>query len=73
MVHRTHELRVLPDTVMQYETYGSRTFIDNIIDEDDDEPMSNRQMFFEKSIEPPDPVAEADNLPDELIKRLQGK
>lgn len=70
MLHRTHELRVLPDTVDRYATdigvpHTSPGF------DDDTDPLSNRLIFLDSDVGTPDPESEANNLPNELVEKLK--
>lgn len=70
MLHRNHELRVLPDTV---EKYAGDLGIPQSFPDDDKttDQEFNRTAFFLKDTGKPDPVKEADELPPSLIERLR--
>jgi hypothetical protein len=70
MLHRNHELRVLPETV---ERYSGDLGIPQSFPDDDKttDPEYNRAAFFLRDTGKPDPVKEAEELPESLIKRLQ--
>ena len=70
MLHRNHELRVLPDTV---EKYAGNLGIPQSFPDDDKtaDPEYNRTAFFLRDVGRPDPENEADDLPESVIERLR--
>jgi hypothetical protein len=70
MVHRSHELRVLPEYIEQYATEQALPsgFPTN---EEDDDPDYNLIDFFKQNAGTPDPHKEADDLPLSLVDRLR--
>lgn len=70
MLHRTHELRVLPDTVQKYESFIGipQSFPTT---NDDPDPSSNRKLFFSQDAGKPDPEKEANDLPQDVIEKLK--
>lgn len=70
MLHRNHELRVLPDTVHKYagDLGVPQSFP---CDADDADPEYNKTTFFLSDTGKPDPEKEADELPESVIERLR--
>ncbi len=70
MIHRTHELRVLPDTVDKYATdVGIPHSFPGF--DDDRDPESNRLLFLSTDVGTPNPEFETNNLSEELIEKLK--
>jgi hypothetical protein len=67
-LHRTHELRVLPDTV---EKYASDIGFPQSFPELDRRWPENRVNFLETDVGTPDPDREATELPPDVIKVLR--
>ncbi len=72
MLHRGHELRVVPD-VIDGPPYGVDLPQGFPSDDDTSDPNFNRSVFFARDPVKPDPEADAANLPAELIRRLREK
>lgn len=70
MLHRGHELRILPDTVEKYESKTSKG-IPHRFPLDDSKEECSYESYFSIKIEKPDPEKEADDLPIDLIDRLK--
>lgn len=70
MLHRGHELRVLPDSAAKYaENIG---FPHEWPDDNDDlDPRHNRSSFLDKEIPRPDSDQDLNNLSKELVERLR--
>lgn len=69
MLHRNHELRVLPDTAQKYA--GDLDIPQSFPCADDSDPEYDRTAFFLKDTGVPDPEKEADELPESVIDRLR--
>lgn len=68
MLHRCHELRVLPS---EADRYAEHVGIPNSFPFGDDaEPEYNRAGFYRSETKIPDGRSEADAFPEELIKKL---
>jgi hypothetical protein len=70
ILHRTHELRVLPETVGKYASELSVPHSFPTFDDDPD-PEYNRIAFLSQDPGKPDPVKEGDELPEDVIKKLR--
>lgn len=68
MVHRGHELRVVPETVQHRDSSIEFVFP---TDDDTNDPLFNRSTFFESGNCEPDPITDANNLSDDVIRRLK--
>lgn len=70
ILHRTHELRVLPDTVDKYASFVGvpQSFP---TDNDDPDPLYNRKIFLSQDVGKPEPEQEANNLPNSVIEKLK--
>jgi len=68
MVHRGHELRVVPETVQYLNSSIEFVFP---TDDDTNDPLFNRSIFFENANSKPDPIKDADNLSNDVIRRLK--
>lgn len=69
MLHRTHELRVLSEHVNKHVRGDVPGGFPSSADDPD--PDYNSKVFFGTVVDPPAPETEADDLPPDLIKRLQ--
>ncbi len=70
MLHRLHELRVLPDTVDMYASVDCVPSAFPTTDDDFD-PIYNRKLFLSEDVGIPDPDKEAVNISDELKSKLK--
>lgn len=69
MLHRCHELRVLPSDADRYaEHLGLPNSFPCF---EDSEPGYIRENFFRSNMKAPDGKSEADALPKELVKKLK--
>ncbi|MCY7296227.1 hypothetical protein [Alteromonas sp. a30] len=69
MLHRGHELRVLPDTVDKLAR--DKGFPNTWVGENNDpDPDYDRLSFLNQDVGIPDPESEMENLPNELLERL---
>jgi hypothetical protein len=69
MKHRTHELRVLPDTVDIYA--ADIGFPHSFPCSDDSDPEYSRSAFLASDVGCPSPQAEMEKLPDSVIEKLK--
>lgn len=70
MLHRLHELRVLPDSVERFA--DDKGFPHSWPDTDDDpDILHNRKYFLQKEITTPNPDEDINNLSDEAILKIK--
>ena len=68
MLHRCHELRVLPS---EADKFAKHVGVPHSFPVDDDaEPEYNRRLFFKSDTKVPDSKSETDALSEELIEKL---
>jgi len=68
MVHRGHELRVVPETVQHLDSSIEFVFP---TDNDTNDPLFNRSIFFENGNCKPDSIKDAEKLSNDVIRRLK--
>jgi hypothetical protein len=69
ILHRTHELRVLPDTVDVYAT--DLGFPHSFPCEENGDVQYSRSVFLQSDVGYPDPKKEMQNLPDDVVEKLK--
>lgn len=70
VMHRSHEIRILPETVDQYSTHIGIPQSFPLFD-DDPSPEDNRLVFLRQPVGTLDPQREADDLPPDVVSRLK--